>query len=64
MPDQPNKNQTAQQRLERAADNLKRIQFVIEPYARRPIVSYPAPSREWKSGDGNVTKVLTRANSK
>lgn len=65
MPDQALKEtQTAHQRLERAAENLKKIQSVIEPYARRPVVSYPQPVREWKSSDTSVTRVLARLNSK
>jgi hypothetical protein len=65
MPEQATSGRSgAEQRMSRAAENLKEIQRLIEPYVKHTVVTYPEPVREWKSDDATVTKGLPRRSSR
>jgi hypothetical protein len=65
MPEQATSGRSgAEQRMSRAAENLKEIQRRIEPYIKHSVITYPEPVREWKSDDASVTRVSARAYSK
>ena len=65
MPEQATSGRSgAEQTMSRAAENLKEIQRLIEPYVKHTVVTYPEPVREWKSDDATVTKVSARLYSK
>jgi len=46
-------------RLERAAENLKRILRELEPYTHKPAVREVSTEGTWTSSDGSLPQVVT-----